>query len=141
MTIWAQRMLNANLTLCDAKQGRISIVYVLIICAMLTGIGLLLSHVFDRLFPGLLKTHRLKLVHRELWSESYLHTISRPSVSLTVKGTEHEVNKILHIYTAIDLSCNKFWGEISEVTGELKWLALLNLSHNDLTRHLPAARR
>lgn len=40
------------------------------------------------------------------------------SVSLVVKGKEYEVNKILHIYTTIDLSCNKFRGEIPMYTGE-----------------------
>ncbi|WOG94989.1 hypothetical protein DCAR_0314290 [Daucus carota subsp. sativus] len=60
------------------------------------------------------------------------------AVSLTVKGTEYEVTNNLHIYTAIDLSCNKFQGEIPKIIGELRWLALLNLSHNSLTGHIPS---
>ncbi|XP_063946257.1 receptor-like protein Cf-9 homolog [Daucus carota subsp. sativus] len=63
------------------------------------------------------------------------------AVSLTVKGTEYEVTNNLHIYTAIDLSCNKFQGEIPKVIGELRWLALLNLSHNSLTGHIPSLLR
>ncbi|XP_017240152.1 receptor-like protein 9DC3 [Daucus carota subsp. sativus] len=60
------------------------------------------------------------------------------SISLTVKGTEYQVSKILHIYTAVDLSCNKFQGEVPKVIGELKGLALLNLSHNSLTGPIPS---
>ena len=63
------------------------------------------------------------------------------AVSLNVKGTEYEVANNLHIYTAIDLSCNKFQGEIPKVTGELRWLALLNLSHNSLTGPIPSLLR
>ncbi|XP_063946265.1 receptor-like protein 36 [Daucus carota subsp. sativus] len=74
---------------------------------------------------------------------SYFYTESgfyyhQASISLTVKGREYEVKKILHIYTAIDVSCNKFQGEIPEVIGELKWLALLNLSHNSLIGPIPS---
>ena len=60
------------------------------------------------------------------------------SVSISVKGTEYEVKQNLYIYTAIDLSRNKFQGEIPEVTGELRSLALLNLSHNSLTGPIPS---
>ena len=60
------------------------------------------------------------------------------SVPLRVKGTEYEVKEILYIYTAIDLSCNKFQGEVPKVIGDLSSLALLNLSHNSLTGPIPS---
>ena len=60
------------------------------------------------------------------------------SITLNVKGSEHEVTNILHIYTAIDLSCNKFEGKVPDITGELRWLALLNLSHNSLSGPIPS---
>ena len=60
------------------------------------------------------------------------------SVSLTVKGFDIEVKKILYIYASIDLSSNQFNGPISQLIGELKSLRLLNLSHNGLTGHIPS---
>ncbi|WOG94936.1 hypothetical protein DCAR_0314233 [Daucus carota subsp. sativus] len=60
------------------------------------------------------------------------------SVSLIVKGTKVEVRKILNIYTSIDLSSNKFTGEIPEAIGELKSFRMLNLSHNDLRGSIPS---
>ena len=61
------------------------------------------------------------------------------SVSLTVKGNEVEVKKILYIYTSIDLSSNKFNGEVPGAIGEYKSLRLLNLSHNSLTGNIPSS--
>ena len=69
-------------------------------------------------------------------SQGLINYSYEASISLNVKGTEYEVKNILHIYTTIDLSYNKFQGEVPKVTGELKWLALLNLSHNSLTGHM-----
>ena len=60
------------------------------------------------------------------------------SVSLTVKGNDVEIKRILYIYTSIDFSSNQFNGTIPQVIGELKSLRLLNLSHNDLTGHIPS---
>jgi len=51
-------------------------------------------------------------------------------MTMTNKGVEMEYKKILEILTAIDLSCNKFEGEIPEYIGNLKGLRLLNLSNN-----------
>ncbi|KAJ0607941.1 putative leucine-rich repeat domain superfamily [Helianthus annuus] len=45
----------------------------------------------------------------------------------------------LLIFTAIDLSSNKFEGEIPKVIGNLKSLKLLNLSHNSLSGQIPHA--
>ncbi|KAM0028885.1 putative leucine-rich repeat domain superfamily [Helianthus debilis subsp. tardiflorus] len=45
----------------------------------------------------------------------------------------------LLIFTAIDLSSNKFEGEIPKVIGNLKSLKLLNLSHNILSGQTPHA--
>jgi Leucine-rich repeat (LRR) protein len=59
------------------------------------------------------------------------------SVAVTMKGTKIELEKILTIFTTIDLSCNKFEGKIPEELGRLTILILLNLSHNSLTGHIP----
>ncbi|XP_044480288.1 receptor-like protein 54 [Mangifera indica] len=59
------------------------------------------------------------------------------SVTLFVKGVETQIEKILSIFTSIDLSNNLFEGKIPKVFGQLKLLRLLNLSHNSLTGKIP----
>ncbi|XP_028800287.1 putative receptor like protein 25 [Neltuma alba] len=61
----------------------------------------------------------------------------RESVMVTIKGNEVELERILTIFTAIDLLNNMFDGEISYVTGELRLLKGLNLSHNKITGSIP----
>ncbi|KAL4618729.1 hypothetical protein ACB092_06G032000 [Castanea dentata] len=61
------------------------------------------------------------------------------SVVVTVKGLEIKLQRILTIFTTIDLSSNKFEGVIPEVLGRLIILRLLNLSHNSLTGHIPSS--
>ncbi|KAF2318900.1 hypothetical protein GH714_011540 [Hevea brasiliensis] len=58
------------------------------------------------------------------------------SVSLTLKGLEIELVKIQTLLTSVDLSGNKFTGEIPQSIGKLKSLKLLNLSHNQLTGNI-----
>nr|XP_017251210.1 PREDICTED: receptor-like protein 12 [Daucus carota subsp. sativus] len=59
------------------------------------------------------------------------------SMTVTNKGAEREYNKISNIFTAIDLSSNKFTGQVPESLGSLKALQLLDLSNNDLTGSIP----
>ncbi|XP_058110319.1 receptor-like protein 33 [Magnolia sinica] len=61
------------------------------------------------------------------------------TVSVTSKGLEMELVKILTIFTSIDLSNNNFEGEIPTVIGDLNLLHMLNLSHNGLTGQIPAS--
>ena len=56
-----------------------------------------------------------------------------------MKGLETKLGRILTIFTTIDLSSNKFQGEIPEVLERLTILRLLNLSHNSLTGHIPSS--
>ncbi|XP_057485595.1 receptor-like protein 53 isoform X2 [Actinidia eriantha] len=62
----------------------------------------------------------------------------KDSVAVTMKGIEIEMASILTVFTTIDLSSNKFSGEIPNVIGALIALNVLNLSHNTLTGHIPA---
>ncbi|GKV36498.1 hypothetical protein SLEP1_g44624 [Rubroshorea leprosula] len=55
------------------------------------------------------------------------------SLVVIIKGLEYELQRILTIFTSIDLSENKFEGEIPDVIGKLSSLKGLNLSHNNLT--------
>ena len=59
------------------------------------------------------------------------------SVVVIVKGLDSKLQRILTIFTTIDLSSNKFEGEIPKVLARLTILRLLNLSHNSLTSHIP----
>ncbi|XP_031273419.1 receptor-like protein 9DC3 [Pistacia vera] len=59
------------------------------------------------------------------------------SVTLSIKGVERDIDRILTILTTIDLSDNLFRGPIPEVIGKLQSLILLNFSHNSLTGDIP----
>ncbi|XP_059659831.1 receptor-like protein 9DC3 [Cornus florida] len=60
------------------------------------------------------------------------------SVTLVVKGNQIELVRILQVFTTIDLSNNKFQGEIPNSIGKLISLRLLNLSHNSFTGRIPS---
>lgn len=59
------------------------------------------------------------------------------TVTVTMKGLELELVKILTVFTAIDLSCNNFSGAIPETVGYLSSLYVLNLSHNSFSGVIP----
>ena len=46
---------------------------------------------------------------------------------------------IVNIFTSIDLSDNRFYGEILDSVGNLKWLIVLNLSCNKFMSHIPSS--
>ena len=64
---------------------------------------------------------------------SYFENGVSYSMEMTNKGIKTLYEKIQDHLIAIDLSSNKFEGEISEVIGNLKGLHLLNISINILT--------
>ncbi|XP_058746697.1 receptor-like protein 54 [Vicia villosa] len=59
------------------------------------------------------------------------------SIVVMMKGINMPMVKIPRIFVIIDLSRNKFEGEIPNVIGELHELIGLNLSHNKLVGHIP----
>ncbi|KAG5120840.1 hypothetical protein JHK84_039180 [Glycine max] len=59
------------------------------------------------------------------------------SVVVVMKGQYMEFERILTIFTTIDLSNNMFEGELLKVLGELHSLKGLNLSHNAITGTIP----
>ncbi|KAF5452680.1 hypothetical protein F2P56_027650 [Juglans regia] len=59
------------------------------------------------------------------------------SMTMINKGTETVYQKVLDFFKAIDLSNNRFEGEIPDLVGNLKGLNLLNLSSNFLTGPIP----
>ncbi|KAM4077531.1 hypothetical protein ACJW30_12G145000 [Castanea mollissima] len=58
------------------------------------------------------------------------------SMTMTNKGLRTQYTKIIEFFIAIDLSCNRFKGEIPDSIGTLKALHMLNLSNNILTAQL-----
>ncbi|CAB4284808.1 unnamed protein product [Prunus armeniaca] len=60
------------------------------------------------------------------------------SVTVTSKGLEMELVKILSIFTLIDFSSNNFSGPIPTEIGEFKALCVLNLSRNAFTGEIPS---
>ncbi|WOG95885.1 hypothetical protein DCAR_0415214 [Daucus carota subsp. sativus] len=84
-------------------------------------------------FKGMMNKDANKMERTYMGNSLYSDTMM-----LVVKGVEIEFIRILTIFTAIDLSRNKFEGEIPEYIGNLESLRYLNLSHNNLTGHIPS---
>ncbi|KAJ6968949.1 hypothetical protein NC653_036810 [Populus alba x Populus x berolinensis] len=61
------------------------------------------------------------------------------SVTVTFKGLELELVKILTVFTSADFSSNNFEGPIPDVIGQLAGLHVFNLSHNALTGQIPSS--
>jgi len=65
------------------------------------------------------------------------HESYNDSIVIVMKGHYMELERILTVFTTIDLSNNMFEGEVPEVIGELHSLIGLNLSHNRITGSIP----
>ncbi|KAL6278176.1 hypothetical protein ACE6H2_021777 [Prunus campanulata] len=63
----------------------------------------------------------------------------KDAITVTSKGSEMDLVKILTIFTLIDFSYNKFNGSIPEEMGVLKSLYILNLSSNAITGEIPSS--
>nr|DAD43520.1 TPA_asm: hypothetical protein HUJ06_001750 [Nelumbo nucifera] len=61
------------------------------------------------------------------------------SVTVMNKGLEMELVRIFTVFKSIDLSNNKFHGDIPESLGSLGSLIVLNLSSNSLTGSIPSS--
>ncbi|XP_037494725.1 receptor-like protein 33 [Jatropha curcas] len=65
------------------------------------------------------------------------HLYYQDSITVTSKGLEMNLVKILTVFTCIDVSNNKFEGRIPEKLGQLNALYVLNLSRNALEGQIP----
>ncbi|XP_042973194.1 receptor-like protein 6 [Carya illinoinensis] len=66
------------------------------------------------------------------WLYDYNYTMT-----MTNKGVAVFYEKVLELFKAIDISSNRFGGEIPESIENLRGFRLLNLSNNVLTGHIP----
>ncbi|MBA0572349.1 hypothetical protein Golob_002694 [Gossypium lobatum] len=80
--------------------------------------------------------HYSEILHFQILKLSELSF--QDSMTVTMKGIELELEKILTIFTTIDFSSNKFEGPIPEAIGDFRALYLLNLSNNALTGTAPS---
>ncbi|MBA0784493.1 hypothetical protein Gotri_024888, partial [Gossypium trilobum] len=80
--------------------------------------------------------HHSEILHFQILKLSELSF--QDSMTVTMKGIELELVKILTIFTSIDFSSNKFEGLIPEAIGDFRALYLLNLSNNALTGTVPS---
>ncbi|XP_056172673.1 receptor-like protein 35 [Syzygium oleosum] len=60
------------------------------------------------------------------------------TISVTIKGLQMELVKILTVFTSIDVSCNNLEGPIPETLGDLKALYVLNISKNAFSGPIPS---
>ncbi|KAF5814993.1 putative leucine-rich repeat domain superfamily [Helianthus annuus] len=61
------------------------------------------------------------------------------SIIVAVKGVDLYIPRLSVDHTIVDLSNNKFEGEIPNTIRYLKYLKVLNLSHNSLTGQIAHA--
>ncbi|KAJ6750360.1 hypothetical protein OIU85_000939 [Salix viminalis] len=94
-----------------------------------------LPHIFLETWEGMMEgeNRHLEYIKYELMIGVYY----QDSMTVTVKGLELELVKILTVFISADFSNNNFEGPIPEVIGKFKALYVLNLSHNALTGRIP----
>ncbi|XP_016647638.1 PREDICTED: receptor-like protein 12 [Prunus mume] len=68
---------------------------------------------------------------------TYVDYSFEDGITVTSKGSQMDLLKILSIFTLIDFSCNNFSGPIPKEIGEFKSLHVLNLSGNAFTGEIP----
>ncbi|XP_054819714.1 receptor-like protein Cf-9 [Prosopis cineraria] len=87
-------------------------------------------------FKGMMKIINVEAGSLYMENKNY-SSMYKDSVMVTLKGNTIELERILKIFTSMDLSNNRFDGEIPETIGELRTLIGLNLSHNRITGSIP----
>ncbi|EXB79423.1 Receptor-like protein 12 [Morus notabilis] len=71
-----------------------------------------------------------------LWDFEFIYPCS---VTIKNKGKDMQYERVQEVFTVIDLSSNRFHGDIPECMGELQRLQVLSLSNNMLTGSIPSS--
>ncbi|XP_057801177.1 receptor-like protein 7 [Salvia miltiorrhiza] len=107
-------------------------------------IDLAFNNLSGEIHPGCIATWRGMMLDNGTQSrEDHIHfeflrgLYYQDAVTVTIKGLELELVKILTVFTAIDFSCNNFSGAIPGTVGDLSTLYVLNLSHNSFSGVIP----
>ncbi|KAJ6966813.1 hypothetical protein NC652_004385 [Populus alba x Populus x berolinensis] len=87
-------------------------------------------------YIGIWQSMKMKLNEKFLYMGGFYY---RDWMTITNKGQRMENIHILTIFTVLDLSNNRFEGEIPEMIGDLKLLQVLNLSRNNLVGEIPTS--
>ncbi|KAM5560485.1 receptor-like protein 7 [Rosa sericea] len=77
--------------------------------------------------------------HLRLQVLKFTQAYYQDAITVTSKGLEMELVKILTVFTSIDISGNNFNGSIPMEVGKLRSLYILNLSSNALTGAIPSS--
>ncbi|XWS11328.1 hypothetical protein CRYUN_Cryun38cG0074300 [Craigia yunnanensis] len=88
-------------------------------------------------FKAMTNLEKDKSVRSYMGLEVGSGTFNSFSLEIAIKGLEIELVKVYTMLTSIDLSNNKFQGEIPYVIGKFNSLKGLNLSHNNLSGCIP----
>ncbi|XP_078169637.1 uncharacterized protein LOC144564020 [Carex rostrata] len=82
--------------------------------------------------------NNFKSIQNISWDGVSIFEIDGISVIITDKGAQMTLeHNLLDLMTLIDLSSNRFTGDIPEIIGELKGIKALNLSHNSFNGSIP----
>nr|XP_048324681.1 receptor-like protein 33 [Ziziphus jujuba var. spinosa] len=84
-------------------------------------------------------SQKYKSGKREVLSFMQASWYKLDSVTVINKGQQMEMIQNVDIFVSIDLSCNKFHGEIPSTIWELQSLVMLNLSNNNFTGFIPSS--
>ncbi|XVF70823.1 hypothetical protein PTKIN_Ptkin11bG0192800 [Pterospermum kingtungense] len=84
-------------------------------------------------------TAKVYMGHEQIDTPYSLSQFYSYSIAISIKGRAMELVKVFAMLMSIDLSNNKFEGDIPEVIGKLNSLKGLNLSHNDLSGCIPTS--
>ncbi|GLT66164.1 hypothetical protein SLA2020_385480 [Shorea laevis] len=112
---------------------------------MLQIVDLASNHFSGELPNQCLKTWKAMMVDEDELQHLRFEVLSlnsfyyQDAITVTMKGLEIQLVKILTLFTSIDLSCNNLQGTVPEVMGEFRALYILNLSHNALTGLIPTS--
>ncbi|KAF3786934.1 Receptor-like protein 12 [Nymphaea thermarum] len=90
-----------------------------------------------RILRGMMKREpndrRGEIMGVEVFSNLYYEN----RVTMTIKGLDYQMDKMLNLLTSMDLSSNRFSGEIPNEIGTLEGLVVLNMSNNELVGPIP----